>query len=116
MGLEHLNKKSTKVKPFSIKKSNGKFTDEKRTKIGSPKNPAKIVVKTEERREEIREIFKSNGWIERTKVRPNEDEDLRDLDTLLMVGKTTIKEHHTGRNEPCHCGSGKKYKKCCLNK
>lgn len=21
----------------------------------------------------------------------------------------------TGRNEPCHCGSGKKYKKCCLN-
>ncbi|WP_225218972.1 YecA family protein [Fictibacillus norfolkensis] len=22
----------------------------------------------------------------------------------------------TGRNEPCHCGSGKKYKKCCLAK
>ncbi|MBU0681675.1 MAG: DUF1186 domain-containing protein [Proteobacteria bacterium] len=22
----------------------------------------------------------------------------------------------TGRNAPCHCGSGKKYKKCCLNK
>ena len=21
----------------------------------------------------------------------------------------------TGRNDPCHCGSGKKYKKCCLN-
>lgn len=21
----------------------------------------------------------------------------------------------TGRNEPCICGSGKKYKKCCLN-
>lgn len=20
----------------------------------------------------------------------------------------------TGRNEPCHCGSGKKYKRCCL--
>ncbi|MFV1985613.1 MAG: SEC-C metal-binding domain-containing protein, partial [Thiohalomonadales bacterium] len=20
-----------------------------------------------------------------------------------------------GRNEPCHCGSGKKYKKCCLH-
>lgn len=19
-----------------------------------------------------------------------------------------------GRNEPCHCGSGKKYKKCCI--
>ena len=22
----------------------------------------------------------------------------------------------TGRNEPCHCGSGRKYKKCCLRK
>ncbi len=22
----------------------------------------------------------------------------------------------TGRNAPCPCGSGKKYKKCCLNK
>ena len=21
-----------------------------------------------------------------------------------------------GRNEPCNCGSGKKFKKCCLNK
>ena len=21
-----------------------------------------------------------------------------------------------GRNDPCYCGSGKKYKKCCLNK
>jgi hypothetical protein len=21
-----------------------------------------------------------------------------------------------GRNEPCHCGSGKKYKQCCLEK
>ncbi|MCB9338662.1 MAG: SEC-C domain-containing protein [Lewinellaceae bacterium] len=21
-----------------------------------------------------------------------------------------------GRNDPCPCGSGKKYKKCCMNK
>jgi hypothetical protein len=26
------------------------------------------------------------------------------------------KEVHIGRNNPCHCGSGKKYKKCCLQK
>jgi len=25
-------------------------------------------------------------------------------------------EKHVGRNDPCPCGSGKKYKKCCLNK
>jgi hypothetical protein len=28
------------------------------------------------------------------------------------VGEST----KTGRNDPCHCGTGKKYKKCCLNK
>ena len=26
------------------------------------------------------------------------------------------KKIKVGRNEPCPCGSGKKYKKCCLNK
>ncbi|OGW82018.1 MAG: hypothetical protein A3G33_04530 [Omnitrophica bacterium RIFCSPLOWO2_12_FULL_44_17] len=25
-------------------------------------------------------------------------------------------EHKAGRNDPCPCGSGKKYKKCCLTK
>ena len=30
---------------------------------------------------------------------------------------TTIRnEKKIGRNEPCHCGSGKKYKKCCQRK
>lgn len=24
--------------------------------------------------------------------------------------------HKTGRNDPCPCGSGKKYKKCCMDK
>ncbi len=27
-----------------------------------------------------------------------------------------IQSHKVGRNEPCPCGSGKKYKKCCLQK
>ena len=28
--------------------------------------------------------------------------------------KTVVKEKAPGRNDPCPCGSGKKYKKCCL--
>ena len=27
--------------------------------------------------------------------------------------KTVVKEKKVGRNDPCPCGSGKKYKKCC---
>ncbi len=30
--------------------------------------------------------------------------------------KEVIKSKKIGRNDPCPCGSGKKYKKCCLNK
>jgi hypothetical protein len=45
----------------------------------------------------------------RSTKRPN----LLNLDTLLgrKKGKKKI-----GRNEPCPCGSGKKYKKCCLSR
>lgn len=25
-------------------------------------------------------------------------------------------QKNLGRNDPCHCGSGSKYKKCCLSK
>ena len=28
----------------------------------------------------------------------------------------TVKKIKLGRNDPCHCGSGKKYKNCCLDK
>ncbi|MDF2881160.1 MAG: hypothetical protein K0R54_1717 [Clostridiaceae bacterium] len=29
------------------------------------------------------------------------------------ASKTVVKEARIGRNDPCPCGSGKKYKKCC---
>jgi len=29
---------------------------------------------------------------------------------------TTQTNERPGRNEPCHCGSGRKYKHCCLEK
>jgi hypothetical protein len=31
--------------------------------------------------------------------------------TLALFQSNTL-----GRNDPCHCGSGKKYKQCCLSK
>ena len=41
-----------------------------------------------------------------------EEYELREtLESFLAESKPKI-----GRNEPCPCGSGKKYKKCCLNK
>ncbi|MDF2842437.1 MAG: hypothetical protein K0R00_863 [Herbinix sp.] len=51
--------------------------------------------------------------------------DLEEWDTLLTPERrkelyreqknsgTVVKEKKVGRNDPCPCGSGKKYKKCC---
>ncbi|MCT4663237.1 MAG: SEC-C metal-binding domain-containing protein [Tissierellales bacterium] len=36
-----------------------------------------------------------------------------DIAKKQRKSKTIVKEPKIGRNEPCPCGSGKKYKKCC---
>jgi hypothetical protein len=54
---------------------------------------------------------------------PSEDLELFVKQTLPQKGSPRAPRGHrlkvkkkTGRNEPCPCGSGKKYKKCCLSK
>ena len=34
----------------------------------------------------------------------------------IHSGKTQYKHEKIGRNQPCTCGSGKKFKHCCLKK
>ena len=43
----------------------------------------------------------------------------KDMENAKTMGKVIPFQRKTkkkGRNDPCPCGSGKKYKKCCLNK
>ena len=47
----------------------------------------------------------------------HEIDHLNGMRILDRVVDTTYRaEKKPGRNEPCHCGSGKKYKKCCIGK
>ena len=47
----------------------------------------------------------------------HEIDHLNGIRCLDRVVDTTIRvKKKSGRNEPCHCGSGKKFKKCCINK
>ena len=41
------------------------------------------------------------------------DETRESIITSYKRSKTVVKEKEPGRNDPCPCGSGKKYKKCC---
>ena len=46
------------------------------------------------------------------------DEKKKALGRQVSSGEDTYKRQHKkiGRNEPCPCGSGKKFKQCCMNK
>jgi SWIM/SEC-C metal-binding protein len=97
-------------------------------KLGTSKKPVRFHVQTEERLEAIATICDSNGWIFLGGFEPDEPEDIREVEYLLNpatfssqprmgnADKMTImyEKPKVGRNEPCPCGSGLKYKKCCM--
>ncbi|HBF88607.1 MAG TPA: hypothetical protein DDX39_08200 [Bacteroidales bacterium] len=58
---------------------------------------------------------KINSWSENQKNPFNDNDEIND-DYEYIQNSIEKKEPKVGRNEPCPCGSGKKYKKCCLNK
>ena len=89
------------------------FDGKKKVKLGTEKNKAVVNVQTEERRKELETVFEESGWKYVINVESDKPEDINDLTILLNPQKTKIAETKIGRNEPCPCGSGKKYKKCC---
>jgi preprotein translocase subunit SecA len=52
--------------------------------------------------------------VEQTPMDTNQEEDKRP--GKIAKQKTIQKNKKVGRNDPCPCGSGKKYKKCCFPK
>jgi len=89
------------------------FDGIKSAKLGTEKNPAVVTVQTENRFKEVKSAFEQRGWKYRIELEPDKPEDITDLTRLLNPTKQRIVEKKVGRNEPCPCGSGKKYKNCC---
>ncbi|GEM80319.1 PBPRA1643 family SWIM/SEC-C metal-binding motif protein [Vibrio superstes] len=82
-------------------------------KAGTEEAPISITVASEERKAEIEALAKANSIIADIVVDSDQEENTLELDTLLNRPKTTVFEKTPNRNDPCSCGSGKKYKKCC---
>lgn len=83
-------------------------------KLGSTERPAVVRVQTEERAGEILELCDEHGWKVIVGMEPDEPEDVSDVERLLTGSTTTVvSKPKIGRNAPCPCGSGKKYKRCC---
>ncbi len=82
-------------------------------RIGSEKRPAVLRVQTERRAREIAEICDNNGIVYILGIEPDKAEDVSDMDRALRPPEPLIADPKVGRNDPCPCGSGKKFKKCC---
>jgi SWIM/SEC-C metal-binding protein len=99
---------------FSDAKREFKVYDgKKEAKLGTEGNPAVVSVKTKEKKKEVTAIFKKNGWVGVIELKPDKPEDLAALRRLEKPLKPVKVKETPGRNDPCPCGSGKKYKKCC---
>jgi len=98
-------------------------------KLGTKKKPVRFRVQTEERLREIARICEQNGWKFVGEFGPGEPEDISEVEYLLDPGAFSSQprmghsdrmpavrdQPKIGRNAPCPCGSGLKYKKCCMN-
>jgi len=89
------------------------FNTKRAVKAGSEESPLILLVNTEARKAEIEQILQDNSLFANIEVNADCEENTVELDGVLNKPKTTIFEKKPQRNDPCSCGSGKKYKKCC---
>jgi len=83
------------------------------TKLGTSKHPAVVRVHTQARAEAILAMCDRHGWQVIVGVEPDKDEDVSDVERLLHPPEPIKAAPMAGRNDPCPCRSGRKYKKCC---
>ena len=84
-------------------------------RLGSRKRPAIVRVQTEAHAEELVALCDAHGWQVIVGVEPDAPEDVSDVRKLLPPEPGIARPPPAvGRNAPCPCGSGRKYKKCCL--
>ncbi|CAM3734039.1 PBPRA1643 family SWIM/SEC-C metal-binding motif protein [Parendozoicomonas haliclonae] len=85
-------------------------------KVGTKKFPLSLVVTSEERKEEVAALVAGANLYADIRIDENEGavESIDALTVLLNKTVTSVKQEAVpSRNDPCSCGSGKKYKKCC---
>lgn len=89
------------------------YNTKREAKPGTEENPISVIVQTEARKLEVEAILEENTLFATIEVNADVEENIVDLNGLLNKPKTTTFEKTPNRNDPCSCGSGKKFKKCC---
>jgi SWIM/SEC-C metal-binding protein len=85
-------------------------------KSGSKKRHAVVLVQTQTRAEEILDLCNKHGLKVIVGIEPDKPEDVSGVERLLTSNALVTDRSEARRNDPCPCGSGLKFKKCCLKK
>jgi SWIM/SEC-C metal-binding protein len=83
--------------------------------IGTRKKPAIVRVQTEERAQRVLEFCQDNEIVVIVGLEPDKPEDITDVERAILSREPARTAPKIGRNDPCPCGSGKKFKKCCVD-
>lgn len=89
------------------------YNTNRQVKLGSANSPLTLVVNTLQRQKDIQQILLDNSLIANIDIRANEQENIIELDAILNRPATQTATPTLNRNDPCNCGSDKKFKKCC---
>ncbi|WP_394388277.1 PBPRA1643 family SWIM/SEC-C metal-binding motif protein [Shewanella woodyi] len=89
------------------------YNTKRASKLGTSDNPLNLVVNSETRKAEIETLLSTHELTANIEVNPEAKENTLELDGVLNKPQTTRFDKKPNRNEPCPCGSGNKFKKCC---
>ncbi|WP_318519492.1 PBPRA1643 family SWIM/SEC-C metal-binding motif protein [Photobacterium leiognathi] len=89
------------------------YNTKRATKLGTETNPLTLIVISEERKQALLQQIEENNLFANITVDANVAENTAEFDGIFNKPKTTVFEKTPNRNDPCSCGSGQKYKKCC---
>lgn len=95
--------------------AHGGFKTNASQKSGSKKFPLTLVVTSEARKQEVEaQVAEANLHANiSVDTREGAIESIAELTVLLNKVETVTTTKLPSRNDPCHCGSGLKFKKCC---
>lgn len=91
------------------------YTTNATTRSGSKKYPLQLTVGSQQRKDELTALATAKDLFVEVQIKEDceVEENVAQLMALVNKGEPTAVASTPNRNDPCSCGSGKKYKKCC---
>ena len=82
-------------------------------RLGTIDRPLSLTLVNEEREVEIQALLEEHQLAANIIIDAMAEENITELTALINKPSPLKLEKTPGRNDPCLCNSGKKYKKCC---